>query len=112
MKRSVKRSIVAFALSGGVARSIDPHINIWSVARPTVENYIVQNIGPKAFVRDLMRTVQVLGRFGPKLPEMAEAMLTRQAARDEGGEPPRSWLPTSLMLVAAGLVGVALGTLL
>ncbi|SFO97678.1 2-polyprenylphenol 6-hydroxylase [Tranquillimonas alkanivorans] len=62
----------------GVARSLYPQINIWNVAQPVVEDYIKDNIGPKALLRDLTRTVQVLGRFGPRLPQLAEAALLRQ----------------------------------
>lgn len=61
----------------GVARSLDPHINIWQVARPVVESYIKENIGPKALIRDLVKTARVLARFGPKLPTMVEAHLIR-----------------------------------
>lgn len=67
----------------GVARSLHPNINIWDVAKPTVESYIAENIGPKALVRDLVKTVRVLGRFGPKLPQLAEEILIRQTQ----GEP-------------------------
>lgn len=63
----------------GVARSLDPEIDIWQVARPVVESYIKENIGPKALIRDLIRTARVLSRFGPKLPAMAEAALVRQS---------------------------------
>jgi ubiquinone biosynthesis protein len=28
-------------------------MNIWTVARPVVEEYIRENVGPKALVRDL-----------------------------------------------------------
>lgn len=62
----------------GVARSMDPHINIWQVARPIVERYIAESIGPRAVLRDLGRTLVVLSRFGPKLPHLAEAALVRQ----------------------------------
>ena len=62
----------------GVARSLDSNMNMWQVARPVVERYIRENIGPRALARDLVRTVQVLGRFGPRLPEVAEALLVRQ----------------------------------
>jgi len=65
----------------GVARSLDPHINIWQVARPVVEDYVRRNIGPQALLRDLVNTVQVLGRFGPKLPQIAERLLSDQAER-------------------------------
>lgn len=61
----------------GVARSLDPHINIWEVAKPIVEGYIKQNIGPKALLRDLAKTARVLARFGPKLPALVEAQLIR-----------------------------------
>ena len=63
----------------GVARSFDPNINIWDVAKPIVENYIKENIGPKALLRDLAKTVTVVARFGPKLPGLVEAALMRQA---------------------------------
>ena len=62
----------------GVARSLDPHINIWQVAKPIVEDYVRQNLGPKALMRDLGKTVRVLSRFGPKLPLIAENLLIRQ----------------------------------
>lgn len=65
----------------GVARSLDPHINIWDVARPVVEDYIAKNIGPKALARDLARTLRVLARFGPLLPGMVERALVGQAER-------------------------------
>ena len=63
----------------GVSRSLDPHINIWEVGRPVVEDYIKTNIGPKAVIRDLAATARVLSRFGPRLPAMAEAALIRQS---------------------------------
>ena len=62
----------------GVARSLDPHINIWDVAKPVVEDYIARNIGPKAVIADLLKTVKVLARFGPRLPDLAEAALLAQ----------------------------------
>ncbi|MBE0553882.1 MAG: 2-polyprenylphenol 6-hydroxylase [Rhodobacteraceae bacterium] len=63
----------------GVARSLDPHINIWQVARPVVEGYISRNLGPLALLRDLAQTARVMGRFGPRLPQLVEAALIRQA---------------------------------
>ncbi len=64
----------------GVARSLNPNINIWQVAKPVVESYIANSIGPKALLTDLAQTVRVLARFGPRLPELAEAALIRQSA--------------------------------
>ncbi|WP_341367514.1 2-polyprenylphenol 6-hydroxylase [Yoonia sp. BS5-3] len=61
----------------GVARSLDPHMNIWESAKPIVENYIKESIGPKALLRDLGRTAMILTRFGPHLPRLAEDALIR-----------------------------------
>jgi ubiquinone biosynthesis protein len=62
----------------GVSRSLYPNINIWQVASPVVEDYIRSNIGPRALLNDLVRTAQVLGRFGPKLPEIVESLLVQR----------------------------------
>lgn len=91
----------------GVARSLDPHINIWQVARPIVEGYIAESIGPKAVLTDLARTARVLARFGPRLPKMAEAALIRvgdhqTSEETKGGQAGWLW---GLML-GGGLVAV------
>ena len=98
----------------GVARSLDPHINIWEVARPIVEGYIKQNVGPRAALRDLARTARVLMRFGPRLPQAVEAALIRQASPAEPPEPPRHAGPLGWVLLGASLLGagVWIGTLL
>ncbi len=63
----------------GVARSLNPQMNIWHVARPVVEQYIKTSIGPRAVFEDLAKTARVLARFGPRLPAVMESALIRQA---------------------------------
>lgn len=98
----------------GVARSLDPHINIWQIARPVVESYIGRNLGPLALLRDLALTAKVLGRFGPRLPRLVEAALI---ARAEGLPPlqpmtaPR-WLGRGVIAAALFAAGLWLGHLL
>ena len=96
----------------GVARSLDPHINIWQVARPVVEDYIARNIGPRAFLRDLQRTALVLTRFGPKLPALVEAQLFRGATPPP--PPPARVHPALWVALGGALVGagVVLGALI
>jgi ubiquinone biosynthesis protein len=61
----------------GVSRSLNPtSLDIWEAARPEVENYIKNNLGPKALLRDLIKTAQTLSHFGPKLPSLLENLLT------------------------------------
>jgi ubiquinone biosynthesis protein len=91
----------------GVARSLDPKMNIWKVAQPVVETYIKSSIGPRAAARDLWKTLLVLGRFGPRLPDLVEAALIRQS-QPEPPPGPRIW-PAVLAWASLGIaVGVAL----
>ncbi|MCL4187785.1 MAG: 2-polyprenylphenol 6-hydroxylase [Rhodobacteraceae bacterium] len=96
----------------GVARSLHPQINIWEVARPVVELYIRENIGPRAVLRDLARTARVLARFGPRLPKLVEAELIRlgvmPAPQPARGMPP----PAGLLLAGAAAGGAAVWLLL
>ncbi len=88
----------------GVARSLNGKVDIWQDARPVVEAYIKESIGPKALLRDLVKTAQVLARFGPRLPEMAEAALIRQT-----NPPPAPPRPRHFGAVAWVLFGIAIG---
>ena len=88
----------------GVARSLNPSINIWQVAQPVVEQYIKENLGPRALLRDLVKTARVLARFGPKLPGMVEARLIRQT-EVVPVQQPRRWPPLFWMALGAALAG-------
>lgn len=91
----------------GVARSMNPHMNIWEDARPIVENYIKESIGPKALLKDLVKTAVVLSRYGPRLPAMAEAALIQQT---NPPAPPKPQLRRARLAWMA-LGGVIVGTL-
>ena len=92
----------------GVARSLNPHINIWQVAQPIVEDYIRKNIGPRALLSDLAKTARVIGRFGPKLPHLAESVLIRQTGermppRPRGHWQALGWMALGALLMLGGL---------
>ncbi len=93
----------------GVARTLNPHMNIWNAARPEVERYITQNLGPRAFARDLARTARVLARFGPHLPQAVEDALRRET-RTVIAVPGRSAATGPLWFVA-GVAATVLGAL-
>ena len=94
----------------GVARSLNPHINIWEVASPIVTSYISKSIGPRAVVSDLASTAMVLARFGPRLPALVEGALMAQANPPQVDRRPRKrWLALSAfvgVLAGAGLLAV------
>jgi ubiquinone biosynthesis protein len=67
----------------GVARSLNPNINIWKTAQPIVENYIRQSIGPKAIFKDIADTVRVIAKFGPRLPDLVKNILLDHSEKQE-----------------------------
>ncbi|MEL6550825.1 MAG: 2-polyprenylphenol 6-hydroxylase [Pseudomonadota bacterium] len=90
----------------GVARTLNPNINIWSVAKPVVEDYVRRNVGPQALAKDLFETARVLSRFGPRLPQLAERALI-EASNPRTREAPQR---TSLRIVAlVAIVSAAFG---
>jgi ubiquinone biosynthesis protein len=91
----------------GVARSLDPHINIWQVASPIVERYIRENVGPKAVLRDLMKTARVMARFGPRLPALVEAQLIRSGNPTTVIVQPRRSIAPILWVIAVALAFAA-----
>ena len=91
----------------GVARSLDPYINIWEVAHPVVEDYIKSNLGPRAIMRDLLKTARVLARFGPELPKMAENALLNKTSPVAKSAPETPW--RSVMLVLLGAAAASVG---
>ena len=75
----------------GVARTINPDMNMWQGSHTVVETYIRDSLGPKAMMRDLVATAKVLSRFGPHLPALAETAL-RRATLPEPPAPKVGWI--------------------
>ena len=91
----------------GVARSLNPQMNIWQVAAPIVTDYITKSIGPKAIVGDLAKTARILSRFGPRLPALIEAALIRQGNPVERPHRPfKRWIAGAALAGAAAAAGL------
>lgn len=98
----------------GVARSLNPEINMWHVAKPVVEEYIRESIGPKALAGDLVATARILTRFGPHLPRIVEEALIAQAHSHRREVVIRRAGPVVWSLVGAAILGlgVVIGALI
>lgn len=96
----------------GVSRTLNPNINIWSVAKPVVEDYVRKNVGPQALARDLVQTARVLARFGPRLPQLAERVLIEASNRQPKREERRISLRLiTAVAIASAIAGAALASL-
>jgi ubiquinone biosynthesis protein len=99
----------------GVARSIDPQLNIWEAARPVVSDYIKSNLGPRALAGDMAKVAQTVGRFGPLLPRIVEQALWERAHPEERNPQPQTrpdipvWLVAGLSLAAGAAIGLVIG---
>lgn len=91
----------------GVARSLDPHMNIWQVAQPIVTDYVSKSIGPRALLNDLRKTALVLARFGPQLPRLAEEALIRLNNPPPPPRPQRRLARLAWMALGGVIVGSA-----
>jgi ubiquinone biosynthesis protein len=98
----------------GVARSLDPNANIWTAAKPVVETWMRENLGPRAVARDLREAALTLARIGPKLPGLAERFILSidgQAEAEEKAAAEAALLKAARRRAAlwGGGAGLALG---
>ena len=89
----------------GVGRSLNPNLNMWEVARPVVETYIKENLGPRAVVRDIAESAKAIVKFGPHAPYLIEKSL-RNALDFKPPKPHKRRLPA---LIGGVLLGLILG---
>jgi len=52
----------------GVARALDPKLNMWTVAEPVVREWIERNLGPVGRVEDAAEGALEVGRFFGDVP--------------------------------------------
>src|SRR5712675_3249869 len=56
----------------GVARSLDPELNIWSAAEPIAKEWIEANYGVSGRLRDAGEGAEVLGKVMAEVPRLLE----------------------------------------
>ena len=62
-------------LAEGVGRTLNPALNIWSLAQPLIEDWVADNLGPEARLRGTVTDGAALVQRLPKLITNAEAAL-------------------------------------
>jgi ubiquinone biosynthesis protein len=74
----------------GVARTLNPRVDMWSTAEPVVRAWIEENLGPLGKLHDAGQSVMTLAKFAGNLPSAllrAERTLTKlEDMADEGFE--------------------------
>jgi len=103
----------------GLGRQLYPDLDLWSTARPFLEKWLKQQVGPKAFLRKIRQNLPFWLEMFPDVPTQMLKLL------DEKTNPPRpyhstveivpksrlaSWFPAGLLGVIVG-IGATFGVL-
>ena len=67
----------------GVARKLDPQLNVWSTSEPVVGAWIAANLGPRERVEDLAQSFSALARLIAEAPRHLEELAIRLGDRVE-----------------------------
>jgi ubiquinone biosynthesis protein len=55
----------------GVARTLDPHFNMWKTSEPVVGDWIRENLGPRGMLEDARDGIGALASLARQAPELA-----------------------------------------
>ena len=69
----------------GVARELDPALDIWEAARPVIEQWMIDQIGPEARLRDAADGINALGKFAREFPQLLHNAEVISLMLAEGG---------------------------
>jgi ubiquinone biosynthesis protein len=72
----------------GVARMLDPKLDVWTVSEPVVGAWIAENLGPAGKLQDAGRVASTLARFASNLPAAlvrAETIVSQLDSMAENG---------------------------
>jgi len=69
----------------GVARHLDPEFDVWEAARPVIERWMLEHLGPEARLKDAAISLTSVGRLAQNLPQLIRETELIAAQMAEGG---------------------------
>jgi ubiquinone biosynthesis protein len=95
----------------GVARKLDPQLNMWSTSEPVVGAWIAENLGPRRRIEDVGRSVSSAVAFLSDAPRRLEEIASRLDAVSASGDAKMSQDHRTLSAFAYILIGFFLAIL-
>ncbi len=96
----------------GVARTLNPALNMWQAGEPVVRHWIERKLGPIGKIEQAGGSVMSLARLSLKIPAIIDDAhkITRKLSDIANAEPPKSsrWHTPALLAGATALVVIAL----
>ena len=96
----------------GLGRQLDPELDLWSTAKPFLERWMNEQVGPAGFIERLKNEAPRYAQLLPELPRLVHQALLRHQA--PAGPPVQALIELQranggLRALLAGLVGFLLG---
>ncbi|MCF6253851.1 MAG: ubiquinone biosynthesis regulatory protein kinase UbiB, partial [Thiomicrorhabdus sp.] len=70
----------------GLGRQMDDELDLWDTAKPFLEEWMHDRMGPKGFVRNVKSNLPFWIENAPKIPGLLHASLNKLAHADFGGQ--------------------------
>ena len=70
----------------GLGRELDPELDLWATAKPFLEKWMLEQIGPKRLWRELREQAPYYARMLPDLPRLLHEYLRRRGGEAGDGE--------------------------
>lgn len=71
----------------GLGRRLYPELDLWVTAKPYLENWMSEQLGPRALLRTLKKELPRWWQMAPELPGLVHEALKRQQGMSEHGDP-------------------------
>lgn len=69
----------------GLGRQLDPELDLWATAKPFLERWMLDQVGPQKLVQELRDQAPRYAKILPELPRLLHAYLGRQRSEDSPG---------------------------
>ena len=69
----------------GLARDLDPELDLWSTAKPFLEKWMLEQVGPQKFLDKMKEESAAYAKFLPELPRLLHEYLRRNNGESERG---------------------------
>ncbi len=66
----------------GLGRQLDPNLDLWKTAKPFLERWMSEQLGPRAFLRNLRNEAPNWARIVPQFPRLLHQALTREPSAE------------------------------
>ena len=67
----------------GLGRQLDPNLDLWSTAKPFLEKWMLEQMGPQRFWHELREEAPRYAKLIPELPRLVHQFLQQKNTSDQ-----------------------------